>query len=542
MQYMKLLDCTLRDGAYLVDKDFGKENIAGIIEGLVKAKIDFIEIGFFQNEGFGEGKTVYLNSEAALQYVPKEKKNSRFTVLADCSRYDVSNLDRCVGNSIDAVRECFFKSEVNKAIDNCRVIKAKGYMLFVQPVDILGYSDRELLDLIDMVNDVEPYCISIVDTFGSMYQEDLHRVLELMHHNLLPSIRIGFHSHNNMQLSNALSQEFLRWAKGKREVIIDGTLAGMGRGAGNTPTELIAQYMVSKMHAGYDIDTILDLLDTYMENIKSRCTWGYSTQYFVAGSLGAHVNNIKFLTEKNSIRSKDIRYILNKIGESARKRYDYNLLETVYMKYLESVIDDSESVEIIRKNIENYSILILLPGASLRKNYKLIQQFIKEKKIKVISVNVIPREFHIDYIFISNLKRYQYLTKDVAYIGLNKIVTSNVPFEADENTVPINFTKYIKCGWEHMDNSAIILLRLLDCMKLNHIYIAGFDGYDAHGKKNFYSQNLELANLSEKATTLNAEIADMLSDYMINRKNVHTPITCITESRFSTILEGNNND
>lgn len=293
----------------------------------MKAKIDCIEIGFFQNEGFGEGKTVYRNSADAKKYIPKDKEGSIFTVLADCSRYSVSNLDECDGTSIDAVRECFFKAERFEAIENCKVIKSKGYKCFVQPVDILGYSDTELIELIEQINEVEPYCFSIVDTFGSMYQDDLHRVFELINHNLIPTCKVGFHSHNNMQMSNALSQEFVRMTYGRREVIVDGTVSGMGRGAGNTPIELIAQYMVSQRGYNYDIDAILDVIDDYMDNIKSRCSWGYSTPYFIAGCYSAHVNNIAYLTKKNSIRSKDIRYILNKIGAVPRKRYDYDLLE-----------------------------------------------------------------------------------------------------------------------------------------------------------------------------------------------------------------------
>lgn len=66
-----------------------------------------------------------------------------------------------------------------------------------------------------------------------------------------------------------------------------------------------------------------------MDNIRTKCSWGYSTPYFIAGCYGAHVNNIAYLTQKNSIRSKDIRYILNKIGAIPRKRYDYNLLSNV---------------------------------------------------------------------------------------------------------------------------------------------------------------------------------------------------------------------
>ena len=52
MNHAKLLDCTLRDGAYLIDKKFGDNTIHGIINGLVKTGVDLIEIGFLQDDGF----------------------------------------------------------------------------------------------------------------------------------------------------------------------------------------------------------------------------------------------------------------------------------------------------------------------------------------------------------------------------------------------------------------------------------------------------------------------------------------------------------
>ena len=294
----QLLDCTLRDGAYLIDKTFGNNTIRGIIRGLVQARMDYIEIGFFQDEGFGEGKTVFRNSADAARFIPEDKGVSEFTVLADYSRFTVDCLDDRREDSIDAIRECFFKHERYDAIAACHKIKKKGYKVFVQPVDILGYTDSELLELIELINQLVPYCVSIVDTFGSMYEEDLRHVYSLIDHNLVSNVKIGFHSHNNMQLSNALSQSFLRMAVGERQVIVDGTISGMGRGAGNTPTELIAQYMVSKLGYSYDIDAILDIIDGYMDNIRSKCIWGYSTPYFIAGCYSAHVNNIAYLTQK----------------------------------------------------------------------------------------------------------------------------------------------------------------------------------------------------------------------------------------------------
>ena len=93
MNHVQLLDCTLRDGAYLIDKKFGDNVIQGIIKGLMKSNVDVIEIGFFQDDGFGEGKTVFLNSSDAKRFIPEDKNDAMFTVLADCSRYSISNLD-----------------------------------------------------------------------------------------------------------------------------------------------------------------------------------------------------------------------------------------------------------------------------------------------------------------------------------------------------------------------------------------------------------------------------------------------------------------
>ena len=540
MNHAKILDCTLRDGAYLVDKYFGNATIMGIIDGLVKSKVDFIEIGFLQNEGQGDGKTVYKNAADAQKFVPEDKQGCEFTVLADYSRYSIENLDECTGQSIDAVRECFFKDERFEALEVCRIIKQKGYKVFVQPVDILGYSDVELLELIERINEIEPYCLSIVDTFGSMYTEDLHRVFELINHNLISTCRIGFHSHNNMQMSNALSQEFLRLSLNKREVVVDGTISGMGRGAGNTPTELVVQYMVSKLGYNYDIDALLDVIDGYMDNIKARCTWGYSTPYFIAGSYGAHVNNVSYLLQKNSIRSKDIRYILNKIGEVPRKRYDYDLLEKTYLDYLSSEIDDLQYLQRLSDIMKDKEVLLLVPGNTVSSQAEKIKQYINENKPMIISVNFLHDSIKSDYLYLSNVNRYNYWKNDNRFKEQKKIYASNIARKsANDNDVVVSFTKLIKCGWEYLDNSTLMLLRLLDCLPITKISIAGFDGYEcgnAAGVFNYANTELELSNVRDNSIRLNDEIRSMLEDYLMTRVS-EVPIEFITDSRFQDIFK-----
>lgn len=535
MKHAELLDCTLRDGAYLVDKRFGDTTIEGIIRGLVSAKTDIIEIGFLQDDGMGEGKTVYRSSRDAERFIPRESDASRFAVLADYSRYTISNLDDFTGRSFDVVRECFFKHERDNALNVCREIKRRGYLVFIQPVDILGYSDEELIELLHQVNDVEPYCFSIVDTFGSMYTEDLHRVFSIIHHNLTPNCKVGFHSHNNLQMSSALSQEFLRISFGKREVVVDTTISGMGRGAGNAPTELVMQYMVDKLGYSYEIDAVLDLIDSYMENIRTRCAWGYSTEFFITGCYSAHVNNVSYLKKKNSIRSKDIRFILNRIGAERRKRYDYDLLEDTYLDYLNQEVDDSGSFSALKESIGNRKVLVVAPGRTVMERFEQINDYIKHEMPIVIAINFIPRDIPIDYLYMSNAKRFGYWVRKKEFHNVKKILTSNLVTRSDSDYI-VSALRLVKCGFNHVDNSALMLLRLLDQLEVCSIAIAGFDGYSTSSVENYANGEIALANTYEDATEINIEISRMLKDYI--RSRAHSiPISFITPSRFSCDTE-----
>lgn len=538
MSHVGILDCTLRDGGYLIDKKFGDNTIRGIIDGLIRTKVDYIEIGFFQDEGYGDGKTVYRNSEDAKRFIPKDKEGCKFTVLADYSRYSLENLDDYTDDGIDAIRECFFKNERFDAMNDSRVIKEKGYKLFLQPVDILGYTDKELIEFLELVNEIDPYCLSIVDTFGSMYQEDLRRVFELIDHNLGANIKVGFHSHNNMQLSNALSQEFARMTRGKRNAIIDGTISGMGRGAGNTPTELITQYMVDKYNAPYDIDALLDTIDAYMDNIRYRCSWGYSTEYFVAGAYGAHVNNIAYLIKKNSIRSKDIRLILNKIGKEARKRYDYDLLENTYIELLNSQMDDSENKLKIKEVLGNRKVLIIAPGNSVDIYISEIKEFIYNYNPAILTINYLPKDINVDFLYMSNRRRYQSLKDIEGFSKVRKIFTSNFrDEECDEKTIVVSFLDLIKCGWESIDNSMLMLLRLLSDIDVYDVALAGFDGYETDSRKrNYLSDAMEIMIVGNKATEMNEEIMEMLIDYNNTRRKPNMRIKFVTPSRFESVL------
>ena len=118
-----------------------------------------------------------------------------------------------------------------------------------------------------------------------------------------------------------------------------------------------------------------------------------------------------------------------------------------------------------------------------------------------------------------------------------KILASNLSAseeKMDGKTIVVSFIGLVKCGWEHLDNSTIMLLRLLDKLGISEIAIAGFDGYGYSG--NYV--NAELSAAVEDPISMNSEIGDMLTDYMATRSHKETKIYFITPSRFESCLEG----
>ena len=244
--------------------------------------------------------------------------------------------------------------------------------------------------------------------------------------------------------------------------------------------------------------------------------------------------------QKNSIRYKDVRYILNKIGAIPRKRYHYDLLEETYLDYVRSDIDDTEQMQILKQEMSGKPVLLIAPGKTASEYSEDIQNYIDENQPVVITVNFLHESITSDYIYISNVKRYQYWSTSPEFAAARKILASNVlgGAEPDDNTVIVSFNRLIKCGWEHLDNSAIMLLRLLDVLEVQSIAIAGLDGYstNADGSLNYANKFLELSNVKENPMELNDEIASMLTDYMKTRTNP-VPVRFITPSRFSKSVE-----
>lgn len=327
------LDCTLRDGSYITHSNFGDAQIKGIISCLQTAGADIIECGWLKNDPYKPGTTYYHVPSDLEQYLDNRSSDFQYLVMIDWDRYDISVLPECDHKSIDGIRVVFPHGKHHEGIEVGKAIKKKGYKVYFQAANTLAYSDDDLHDLAKAINEANPVAISIVDTFGAMYFEDLERIVNVLDKEIDPDIQIGFHSHNNQQLSFALTIHFMNlMKKSKHKIIVDSSISGMGRGAGNATSELLVSYLNRKEGGSYNLGAVLKAIDLYMNDFRKKYEWGYSTPYFLAGYNCVHVNNVAYLLEKHDCSMADMERVFFSMNPNDRKKYDYDLLEEKYLE------------------------------------------------------------------------------------------------------------------------------------------------------------------------------------------------------------------
>ena len=209
---IKLLDCTLRDGGYVNGWNFGKHSIKEIIRDLVKAGVDIVEVGFLRKADDylpSEDVTRWEDVNRIKEYLPEEKGRTLFSTMCIHDFYDTALLPEAGQCCIDMLRVTFHGYDYKEGLAFCRRAMEKGYRISCNPINIMGYGDTELLGLLEAVNRLHPYAFTIVDTFGSMMQKDLDRLVSLVEHNLEQEILLGLHLHENLSQSFSLAQKFL---------------------------------------------------------------------------------------------------------------------------------------------------------------------------------------------------------------------------------------------------------------------------------------------------------------------------------------------
>lgn len=540
MKNVKILDCTLRDGGRIINCAFPNSQIKDIAYRLADANIDIIEVGFLRDAKSVnyQGNSTFFTDVDQIRPFVNRKKDTMYVAFIDYGMFDFSTLKPYDGTSIDGLRIGFtrknFENDHEEILECLAEVKQKGYKLFVQGVNSLGYTDRELLGIVDIVNQIQPEGFGIVDTYGAMYMDDVDRLYTIVDHNLDENIAIDFHSHNNYQLSFAFAQEIIRLSNGKREVIIDGTLNGMGKCAGNLNTELLVDYLVRKRNYDYDFDAILDIIDDHIYNYHLQHQWGYSIPALMGGIYRSHPNNIIYLTEKFRLATKDIKYIISMIDPDKRMRYDYDNIQRLYQEYNHVKVDDKENLALLQRILKGKKILLLMPGQSISQYKDEILKKIEAENLFVITVNFRDETFdkYSEFAFWGSQKRYEHYTdlrKEVT-----SLITSNIESDMEDDII-VNYDSFVDRTQEYSDNASLMLMRILQRVGVVSYYVAGFDGFTVNGS--YYNKtDFSEERFRSQYESINKGVAHQLSMFADSLKHPED-IQFVTPSIYTHIFK-----
>lgn len=480
MNDIRVLDCTLRDGGYINAWKFGKRIIQNMIACLNDAGVDLIEVGFLRDCERNSEYSIYNTIQDIKEMLPAKPCHAEYVAMILHSNYDINKLEKCDG-TIPYIRVTFHDYDIEEGLKFCEAVKEKGYKLFVNPINLMGYTDGRLLALIERINLLHPYGFSIVDTFGSMSKRDLIRVYAICEHNLRKDIVLGLHLHENMSLAFSLAQCFLEFKVSERQCVIDGSLNGMGRIPGNLCLELILDYLNQYFNKSYSLDSILDAIENYVMPIKKDTPWGYSTEYFLSAKNNMHRNYAEFFLSKGRLTTRAINELLEKIPKDKKSKFDEKLAQKLFVEYQDITVNDTETKKYLTTYFEGREILALAPGKSLDLYQNEIISFIKDNAPIVICAGFVYENCEKQIGFFSNEKRYQEYKNEN---GL-KIITSNIRENKGEDLI-INYRSVAFSEDRLFDNCGVMLLKTLEMLGVKEITLAGFDGFS--GDENNYAK------------------------------------------------------
>ncbi|MDP3981875.1 MAG: aldolase catalytic domain-containing protein [Chlamydiota bacterium] len=284
-EQIKILDCTIRDGGLINNHDFDHPFVRRVYEAVSSAGVDYMEIGYknsrelFSDEEYGIWK--FCDDEDIYRVVDGIEKGAKISVMVDIGRVNVEDVKPKSESPVDMIRVASYAKDVDKAIAMVNLFHDKGYET---AINIMAISRDQGPELDGALKQIEKECqsevIYIVDSFGALYQEPVEHLVKRFR-KALKTKEIGIHAHNNQQLAFSNTIEAIIHGAN----YLDTTVFGIGRAAGNCPSELLLGFLKNPK---FDIRPVLDLISNDFIPLREKIEWGYIIPFAIAGIMNEH--------------------------------------------------------------------------------------------------------------------------------------------------------------------------------------------------------------------------------------------------------------
>lgn len=280
----KIVDCTIRDGGLVNNWDFSVEFVQNLYAGLNEAGVDYMEIGYKNSPKLLKGADQagpwrFLNDDFLREVLPQKGK-TKLSALVDIGRVDEDDILPREQSMLDLIRVACYIKDVDKALELVQTFHDRGYETTINIMALSNVMENELLEAFEMIKESVVDVVYIVDSYGSLDHNDFKYLVDKFKTHL-PNKRLGVHTHNNMQL--AFSNTLVAAENGVE--LLDASVYGMGRAAGNCPTELLVTHLKGTK---YTLRPVLDIIERFMIPLREKEEWGYLIPYMITGTLDEH--------------------------------------------------------------------------------------------------------------------------------------------------------------------------------------------------------------------------------------------------------------
>jgi len=280
----QILDCTVRDGGLVNNWAFSVEFVQDLYEALNEAGVEYMEIGYknsprlLKSDG-SEGPWRFLNDDFIRKVIP-EKKRTKLSALVDIGRVDEADILPRSESPLDLIRVACYARDTEKAAELVRLFHDRGYETTINIMALSNVMDKELNESLAIIADSPVDYVYVVDSYGSLDPNDFRYLIEKFQRTL-PNKKLGVHTHNNMQL--AFANTLVAAQMGVE--LLDASVYGMGRAAGNTPTELLLAKLNKPQ---YEVRPVLGIIEKHMLKLREKDEWGYLIPDMITGMLDEH--------------------------------------------------------------------------------------------------------------------------------------------------------------------------------------------------------------------------------------------------------------
>ncbi len=284
---IKVVDVTIRDGGLMNDHHFGDDVVRGVYRACVAAGIDYMEIGYrnsrriFSSQEYGAWK--FSDEEDVRRIVGDNQTGLKLCVMADAEKSDYrEDILPKKDSVIDMVRVATYIHQVPTALAMVKDAHDKGYETTVNLMAASAVSESEMEGAMELLCDSDVDAVYLVDSFGAFYTEQVRYLIDLYKRYAAPRGRtLGMHAHNNQQLAYANTIEAAIMGAN----LLDCSMAGLGRGAGNCQTELLLGFL---HNPNYRLRPVLQCIQEHIEPMRAQLRWGFDIPYMMTGMLNEH--------------------------------------------------------------------------------------------------------------------------------------------------------------------------------------------------------------------------------------------------------------